>query len=400
MRAVTKYLFATGVWAAAAMATALSLTPGFGLLRQAHAGSFVCGQVLTGGPFVLDGDVGPCDDPTGPGLTVTGPATLDLAGFKVFCADTNQNGTLPIGILINGTGATVRMGQVVGCLVGVQADDQGAHTIDHVTAQGNTTAGFRARSRGNKFRQNIAAGNQTDGFLISNPRNLLNNNSASGNTLAGYHFDSVHNKGADNSATENGGPGFFLTTSHNKLNRSTSTDNNGAGFKFLGQADVSRNRINNSTVTGNGGSGFDITGNRNFIFSSTISNNDGDGVTIHGSANEIEADEGPSTISGNGGSGINIVSGAHNELEANTISGNTVDGITIRLLGTLNHILGNEVFDNGQAGINVFGTSNVIQQANTANGNATFDAADHNPGCDTNRWHNNSFGTTNQTCIH
>src|SRR6266511_4433224 len=129
MRAVTKYSFAAAVLAAAAMAAALSLTPAFGLLQPAHAGSFVCGQVLTGGAFVLDGDVGPCDDSTGPGLTVTGPATLDMAGFKVFCADTDLNGKLPTGILINGGRAIVTSGKVEGCAKGVPAAATGEHEI-------------------------------------------------------------------------------------------------------------------------------------------------------------------------------------------------------------------------------------------------------------------------------
>jgi hypothetical protein len=65
-----------------------------GLVRTADAVPLPCGTILDSGAFVLDSDIGPCDDPDGPvALTVNGssttPATLDMAGFSVICQDLN-----------------------------------------------------------------------------------------------------------------------------------------------------------------------------------------------------------------------------------------------------------------------------------------------------------------------
>ncbi len=49
-------------------------------------------------------------------------------------------------------------------------------------------------------------------------------------------------------------------------------------------------------------------------------------------------------------------------------------------------------------GVLVQGTNNRIL-ANTAFANRRFDLADANPGCDSNTWAGNLFGTRNQVCI-
>ena len=68
----------------------LGATPA--MVAPTFATVVTCGQTLDSGTFVLESDLGPCDDATGPAaLTVNGttgtPATLDLGGFSVICQD-------------------------------------------------------------------------------------------------------------------------------------------------------------------------------------------------------------------------------------------------------------------------------------------------------------------------
>ena len=73
---------------------AMTFTLGPIVVRTAHATIVTCGQTLDSGDFVLEADLGPCDDPSGAAaLTVNGtaatPATLDMAGFSILCQDLN-----------------------------------------------------------------------------------------------------------------------------------------------------------------------------------------------------------------------------------------------------------------------------------------------------------------------
>src|SRR5262245_47138880 len=89
-----------------------------GLALASSAAAVQCGQPI--GPnqtVTLQADL-VCDDNTG-GLTVTGPATVNLNGHTIRCVDTNQDGVAPNGLFILGQEAKVRDGIVDSCSYGV-----------------------------------------------------------------------------------------------------------------------------------------------------------------------------------------------------------------------------------------------------------------------------------------
>ena len=96
---------------------------------------------------VLDVDLD-CTKATG-GITVIGPATLDLGGHRVTCAPEPER---PSGIVLAGKRAQLRNGSVVGCKAGVEVVGEGGHRIEQVTAAADVEAGFRVDSNGNTLR--------------------------------------------------------------------------------------------------------------------------------------------------------------------------------------------------------------------------------------------------------
>src|SRR3979409_1981437 len=124
--------------AALAVAFLLSMFPAAGLVRTADAAPLPCGQILDAGVFVLDSDIGPCDDTDGPvALTVNGSAsthaTLDMAGFSVLCQDLHGKKGVPVGIALTGSNVTVKNGRVSGCKRGVDVVGTGNHDVRRVT---------------------------------------------------------------------------------------------------------------------------------------------------------------------------------------------------------------------------------------------------------------------------
>jgi hypothetical protein len=105
----------------------------------------------------------------------------------------------------------------------------------------------------------------------------------------------------------------------------------------------------------------------------------------------------------------------------NTITSNTVsnatgsgtgfgDGVFIASMSTGNSVRGNTSNNNSRDGIELGGpftsgahsypgaTGNTVS-GNRAHGNADYDGADRTPGCDSNTWTGDSFGTVNQPCV-
>ena len=78
-----------------------------------------CGDTV--GPnetVTLIGEISICDDFHG-NIVVQGPATLDLGGFDIRCADLDNDGVLPQGVVLLGEKARVRNGSITGCGIGV-----------------------------------------------------------------------------------------------------------------------------------------------------------------------------------------------------------------------------------------------------------------------------------------
>jgi hypothetical protein len=351
-------------------ALVLGLSPAF--VRPAHATTVTCGQTLDSGTFVLESDLGPCDDPTGPAaLTVNGtvdtPATLDLAGFSVICQDLNGKKGVPIGIVITGDSVTVTNGKVIGCKIGVQVAGTGGHLLKNVTAENSTSSGFVIKSDGNRINAATATGGLADGFVVTGSKNLVAKSTAGSNAQAGFSVSSGHNRVKSNTATGNGGAGFGVSGSHDKVSANTADGNTGPGFALVGD----RNRVGANAATGNGGAGYGVTGNRIHLKTNTASGNTGDGFTFIGSLNKVSG---------------------------NTADGNSGNGFAIAITSSLNKLVGNTSNAGGKVGITVSGLSNLIK-GNTAQTAATVDLEDTNPNCESNRWKANTFGTKSQDCI-
>ena len=351
-------------------ALVLGLTPA--LVRPAHATAVTCGQTLDSGSFVLESDLGPCDDPTGvAALTVNGtvetPATLDLAGFSVICQDLNGKKGVPIGILITGDSVTVTNGKVIGCKTGVQVTGTGGHLVKNVTAENSTSSGFVIKSDGNRINAATATDGLADGFAVTGSKNLVAHSTASNNALAGFNVSSGHNRVKSNTATGNGGAGFGVSGSHTKVGANTADGNTGPGFALGGD----RNRVGANAATVNGGAGYGVTGNRAQLKTNTASGNTGDGFTFIGSENKVSA---------------------------NTADGNSGNGFAVTITSSLNKLQGNTTTASGKAGITVSGLSNLIT-GSTAQSDAVVDLEDTNPNCQSNHWKGNTFGTKSQDCI-
>ena len=100
-----------------------------------------------------------------------------------------------------------------------------------------------------------------------------------------------------------------------------------------------------------------------------------------------------------GFTGIVLDSGSTgNNLEGNTTNSNFANGIDLH--GGSNTLVGNGADTNGADGILVeAGSTGSHFSGNVALGNSTFEAEDDNSNCGTNVYHNDAFGTTNQSCV-
>ena len=351
----------------------LSFFLALGLIEPASATTVTCGQALDSGVFVLEADLGPCDDTDGAAaLTVNGtadiPATLDLAGFSVICQDLNGKKGVPLGIVLTGSNVTVRNGRVIGCKRGVEVGGDGAHHVTSVTAENSTAEGFLVKSSGNRLKGNTARGGQAKGFAVTSSRNLLSTNTADGNSGAGFNIAGSRNRVKTNTASGNGGAGFDLTGgAHVKLLGNTASGNTGPGVAL----DSAHSKGDGNTATGNGGGGYVVTSKFNKVRNSTARGNTGDGFAFVG---------------------------AHNKVSANTSTGNSGNGYVVSTLSSVNKLKENTADTNGLAGIVALGLSNLIE-GNAAHGSSAVDLEDTNPGCGSNHWKRNIFATRSQNCI-
>jgi parallel beta-helix repeat protein len=157
---------------------AVSLLPCGAWAQVACGGTVGPGETVT-----LTGDLGPCDDVPA-AVTVEG-GTLDLGGFTIFCADTDGDDRLSVGVELGGTKAQVRNGTVTGCYSGVRVEGGGKAAVTGVTASNNATDGVQIRSDKNKIKGNTAAGNGDEGFDVLGSRNKITGNTATGNSSDG-----------------------------------------------------------------------------------------------------------------------------------------------------------------------------------------------------------------------
>ena len=237
----------------ATLSLALGITP----LAQAQ---LACGGTVAGRTtVVLQADIGPCDDNAGP-IRVHGPATLDLNGHTITCADLDGDDELPDGIVMIGKAAKVRNGRIQGCADGLALMGEGRHQVKNIISQLNTESGFDVRSDRNKVQRSIARRNQREGFRIVKGFDIV-----TGNAL-------LHNIAENN---QQGGFSMLFGV-RNKLIANTMTDNNGSGFfVFVGI----ENQLKNNRVQGNNG-GIIVLGLKNRIIRNQVENNRGVGIGL------------------------------------------------------------------------------------------------------------------------
>jgi len=104
------------------------------------------------------------------------------------------------------------------------------------------------------------------------------------------------------------------------------------------------------------------------------------------------------------GDGITAFELLDSQIKDNVISGSSHNGIHLWTSSDDNMIMNNQVMAN-ERGIVIDNagrpsTGNMIKK-NEALGNSVVDLLDLNPGCDSNTWKNNTFGTGSPAgCIH
>lgn len=302
-----------------------------------------CGDVIPAGANVVLQSNLECDD-VDVAITVVGPAVLDLNGFAVSCADRNANRDEVItGILLEGRGAVVRDGAVRRCRQSVGLRGEGKHTVSNVTTAFASSDGVRAESDGNTIVDSSAFFCDGAGFDIEGKANVLSGNVATGN--------------------RNG----FDVGDRNRLRENTAASSDFAGF-------VVRSR--RSVLKGNRAVGNAV------------------GYRVPGIANRLEGNEAE-----NNHTGILLETiSRRNVVEANVVADTELHGIVAG--GVANRIVQNSVDDSGGNGIRTTSVAErTIVRGNVARRNASGDLSDDAPACGTNRWRNNEFTTSNQSCI-
>lgn len=302
-----------------------------------------CGERIGPGADVILGEHLACDG-DGAALVVIGPAALDLGEFSITCADHDGDGIAPrVGILVLGSGVTVRGGAVEGCHNGIVAAGTGRHRLHDVAALSGNGDGIVLASDGNRLTAALAFFQGGVGIAVRGRDNVVANSSATGNRTG------------------------FLVVQRSRLERNFASANERDGFVV-------------------GGSGSVLTDNR--ALAGRV------GFTVAGTGNRLVRNDGSKNVIG-----IFLdARGKENALVANVTTQNTVAGIVAS--GAGDRILLNRVEDNMAHGVQVTATASATAvTGNVALRNGASDLADQTPGCGANRWRNNRFEIRNQSCV-
>jgi parallel beta-helix repeat protein len=275
-------------------------------------------------------------DCKGPLVVAKSGVHVALKGHAVTCdAAFGDTGVVVTGL----TGITIRRGVVTECGTGILLKNGGGHTLRSLQ-------------------------------LVFNQFSLLPNPP---------RFDT----GED----PNGEGVLVLDSDANEL-RDIDARRNSSGLVFVGS---SRNRIRGGSIHDNynghiasDGVSFSAGSNDNALSGAAISGTGDNGVLVSGSDRNSVRGNVVTDISFLGaGFGIAVRGDSSgNAIEANTATGNHLDGIVLGLGATASLVRGNTAF------------GNAIGRLNLAS-----DLRDENPSCDSNFWIANSFGSANQPCI-
>jgi parallel beta-helix repeat protein len=184
------------------------------------------------------------------------------------------------------------------------------------------------------------------------------------------------------------GEGVLVSNSDANELRDIDAGRNSSGLVFAGS---SRNRIEGGSIHDNynghiasDGVSFSAGSNDNVLSGAEISGTGDNGVLVSGSDRNSVRRNVVTEISFLGaGFGIAVRgSSIGNAIEANSATGNHLDGIVLGLAARASLVRGNTAF------------ANAIGHLDRAS-----DLRDENASCDSNVWVANSFGTANQPCI-
>jgi parallel beta-helix repeat protein len=287
-----------------------------------------------------------CGETIGPNVSVTLSGTLvcdDVAhGLTIVGpASVTLDGLLIVCQDIDQNGATPSSGlRILGRGVRVQGTaDSGGATVFCRT--GVEVAGDGRH----KIEQVIAADGPGAGFAILSDRNTLKRNEASNNSI-GFSIQGLDNTLRNNTAENHESHGFYSRGDGTRLTGNLSFGSRWYGFSLYR---VSRQRLTSNYASGSERTGFrvDFTEDSAFRKNSAIQNH-GLGIDIQGGQRQVWAG---------------------NVVRQNESPGFWVNAGQIRLTN------------------------------NEAIGNGTYDILEYAPGCGTNIWRNNVFGTANRSCV-
>ena len=191
-----------------------------------HAADLQCGDtILPGEKVVLDSNVGPCTAATGP-ITVIGPATLDMNGYRISCLGGPDQ---PNGLIVAGAKAKIRNGTVLRCHVGIELFGEGRHRLVNVTVAASESYGIGVHSDRNVLKKVEAVANDGDGLTVRGERNTVKNCAAIENGSVGFAIRGARHRIIGNDALGNAIQGFAVYASApgslHKIIRNVGADN-------------------------------------------------------------------------------------------------------------------------------------------------------------------------------
>jgi len=266
-----------------------------------------------------------------------------LNGYTIRCRADAAGNEPQAGVLIEGSGATVRNGAVRDCREGIFVAGDGRHRVIEMRALFSAGTGVRVASGRNEVRDTQVFFSGGDGFAIDGARNRVVGNAATGHDNFGF-FVRARNSVMRNIASGNRDSGFVVVGDRSVVTRNRALGSN-RGFAVTGR----KNRFTRNEAEANG-AGFTVDGSaRNNVFSHNHASDNRTGFVVIGDGSRLTA----------------------NRAESNDLDGilliSTVEGTSVR---------------NG-----------------VAIGNGRTDLVDESPGCGTNVWRGNTFGTRSQGCI-
>lgn len=208
------------------MRTLVALLAAVSLAATDAGAELQCGDTILPGQKVrLEADVGPCSDATG-GITIVGPATLDLNGHAIKCLLHPHLDENPTGITAIGKRAKIKNGSVLLCRNGIELKDEGRHRVTGMTMAVSAYFGMRVHSDRNVVKGNLAIQNKDIGYEVLGERNTLKKNRSEENDFAGFIIEGHSHRVIKNEAIDDHDVGLWIKPrngegSPNKIIRNT-----------------------------------------------------------------------------------------------------------------------------------------------------------------------------------